>query len=156
MSPLLPFDAPSFRRFDFLNLPFFGVFSGSSIEASVCFWWSQYKHSNCCSKLLDKERCSHPPLTKDNIENVRHTFPAGLAASSSHRSMRMLSCSRPLPLSMNQPPADTLVPTLWGVEWASGAGLSDADLSLLGDAPLSGFPFLYRDIRELFMRLMGC
>lgn len=50
---------------------------------------------------------------------------------------------------MNQPPVETKVPEAEG----GLAALLPMVWSLLGE---SGFPFLYRDVRELFMWLLGC
>lgn len=66
--------------------------------------------------------------------------------SSSHRSMRTLLFSGPL--SMNQPPVETNVPAL---------AVPAAGWSLLGEqVSESGAPLRYRDVRELFMWLLGC
>lgn len=63
----------------------------------------------------------------------------------------MLLCSGPLPLSMNQPPVDTIVSVL-----ALGLGALAADCTLLGEeVVVSGLPCRYRDIKELFMWLVG-
>lgn len=75
-----------------------------------------------------------------------HTLDGVFADSSSHKSMRMGS----LPLSMNQPPVETCVLALGGGVVAVGG-------SLPGEmVPQSGFPFRYKDVRELFMWLVGC
>lgn len=52
-------------------------------------------------------------LSTQTCRPLVHTFVA-LVGSSSHRSMRMLLFSGPLPLSMNQPPVETSVPALGG------------------------------------------
>jgi len=71
--------------------------------------------------------------------------------------MRTLLFSGPLPRSMNQPPVETSVPEPGGWLAVLEEGELAAGGSLRGELPLgSGSPFRYRDVRELFMWLVGC
>lgn len=110
---------------------------------------------NVTSWILNDVNC--PASSTQTCTPQVHTIVAVLVGSSSHRSIRStLFFSGHLLRSMNQPPVETSVPALW-VGLAVLAGLLAAGWSLLGEPVLeSGCPFRYRDVRELFMWLVGC